>query len=171
MYRIESNSIELWGKQTEDIFAHSQNPLTEEEIKTFIKCYMSEKEIENDEEIKTSLEKKKLGYASVFYNRVRLCHTYQVSLATCLFIGTKAKSFGEITIYTNYFQYKAFKNQVNRVDMDFLSTKIFPLGFPDEIAINNVWDNQKVKVKDSHRSDNLLDYDECQESITIKRND
>lgn len=171
MYPIQPDSIEKWAKQTEIEFAKSQEPLTNEQSEIFIKCYMNEKAMEEDEDLKTQLEKNKAGLASVFYNRVRLCHTYEISNALCLFMSFVIQSFGDSTIYANYLQYQAFKHNVKKVNMDFISTKVFPWGFPDRATLEKVWDDQKVERNGQFTSDNLLDYAECQGSITIKKND
>ena len=171
MYPIQPDSIEKWAKQTEIEFAKSQEQLTNEQSEIFLKCYIDEQAMEDDEDLKTALEKNKAGYASVFYNRVKLCHTYEVSNALCVFMNFVIESFGDSTIYTNYLQYQAFKHNVKKVNMDFISTRVFPLGFPDRVTLQKVWEDQKVERNGQFTSDNLLDYAECQESITIKRND
>lgn len=172
MYPIQPDSIEKWAKQTEIEFGQlNQKPLTKEQTEIFFKCYMNEQAMEDDEDLKTQLEKNKAGYASVFYNRVRCCHTYEVSNAVCLFMSFVIQNFGDSTIYANYLQYYAFKHNVKKVDMNFISTKVFPYGFPNKVTLQKVWDDQKVERNGQFTSDNLLDYAECQESITIKRDD
>lgn len=93
MYPIQPDSIEEWAKQTEIEFAKSQEPLTNEQSEIFLKCYMNEKAMEEDEDLKTQLEKNKAGLASVLYNRVRLCHTYEISKALCLFYEFCSRKF------------------------------------------------------------------------------
>ena len=172
MYPIQSDSIEKWAKQTEIEFGPlNQKPLTDEQTEIFLKCYMNEQAMEEDEDLKTQLEKNKAGYASVLYNRVKLCHTYEISNALCLFMSFVVESFRDVTIYANYFQYQAFKHNVKKVNMDFISTKVFPWGFPNRVTLEKVWDDQKVERNGQFTSDNLLDYAKCQESITIKRYD
>ena len=167
MYKREDNSIELWATEAEKLFANNYKPMDDELVPAFLACFMQEKKMEEDAELKTKLEEKKLGLSSVFYNRVKYCQSYNVTSAVCLFVGMASKSFGEITIYTNYLQYKAYKEGVKLVDMNFISTKVFPWGFPTDEVLHKVWDMQKVKREEQFESDNLLDYAKCQKSITF----
>lgn len=168
MYEIKENSIELWAIEAEKLFKHDAQPMSDELSKAFVSCFINEKEMENDTNLRSDLEAKKLGYCSVFHNRVKYCHTYKVTLAVSVFMGFAANSFGEVTIYANYLQYQAHKCGKKDIDIDFISTRVFPLGFPSKETLQKVWDMQKVERKDYGDSDNLLDYQKCQESISFK---
>lgn len=157
MYEIKENSIELWAIEAEKLFKQDQNPMSDELSKTFITCCMSEQEMEQSEDIREKLSKKELGLCSVFYNRVKYCHTYEASIALCLFMGLASESFGEVTIYANYLQYQANKHNMKRIDMGFIGEKVFPMGLPSRETLNKVWDMQKVKRESDFDSDNLLD--------------
>lgn len=166
---IQPNSIEMWAQLADAEFSNHRKPLDDQQSNALITLIFSEKDMEN-EEIKEKLEKDKLGMASLFYKRVKYCHTYTVTNAVSLFIGGYiANSPGEAVMYSNYIQYKAFKANCKKVDIGFICTEIFPMGIPTEQALFILWDLQKVERKTgSFDSDNLLDYAKGQESITFK---
>ena len=168
MYEIKENSIELWAIEAEKLFKQNAQPMDDDLAKTFLACCLNEDKIENDKDVLDQLVNKKLGYCSVFYNRVKYCHTYEVSLAACLFMGQGCNSFGEVTIYANYLQYQAHRHNVKRVDIRFIGMYVFPMGLPSKEILQKVWDMQKVIRKDAFDSDNLLDYGICQKSISLK---
>ena len=168
MFELKENSIELWAIEAEKLFNKDQQPLSDELGRFFFNCCAAEKKMEEDEHTREELTKNKLGFSSVFYNRVRCCHTYEASLALCLFMGYASNTFGEVVIYTNYLQYKAHKHNVKRIDIEFLSVNVFPMGFPTRETLHKVWDMQKVERKEQFGSDNLLDYYECQKSIILQ---
>lgn len=169
MKKIEPNSIELWATLAETEFANNRKPLDENQANALINVFFSEENMEKDNEIAEKLEKNQLGLCSIFYNRVACCHTYKVTKAVALFIGAYiANSPGEVVMYTNFIQYKAFKKNQKLVNMDFICTEIFPMGIPTEQALQNLWELQKVEREDMFDSDNLLDYASGQETITIK---
>ena len=166
---IKENSIELWAIEADKEFKKSLMPMTDEQANAFISCVMNQKEMDIDKDIVEKLEKKQLGYASVFWNRVKYCHTYTVTPSLALFMGGfVCNSFGYVTIYTNYLQYKAHLHNQKNIDIDFISMHCFPIGFPSEEVLKKVWDAQKVERNDYCDSDNLLDYQKCQESISFK---
>ena len=169
MYEIKENSIELWAIEAEKLFKQDQNPMSNELGKTFITCCMSEQEMEQSEDIREKLSKKELGLCSVFYNRVKYCHTYEASIALCLFMGLASESFGDVTIYANYLQYQAYKHNTKRIDISFLAEKVFPMGLPSKETRYKVWDMQKVMRESDFSSDNLLDYAICQKSISFDK--
>lgn len=168
MYKIEPNSIELWAIETDKEFKKSQLPMNDEQSHAFVSCCMNQKVMDDDKDVVEKLEKKQLGYSSVFWNRVKYCHTYTVSPSLALFMGFVARSFGEVTIYANYLQYKAHQYNQKHIDINFISMHCFPMGFPSEEVMHKVWDAQKVERKNFGDSDNLLDYQKCQESISFK---
>lgn len=170
MYEIKENSIELWAIETEKLFRKDQQPMNDELSQAFVTCCLNEEEMEKDVAMKEALEKNKLAYSSVFYNRVRCCHTFEASIALCVFMGMASNSFGEVTIYANYLQYQAHKHNQKRLDIKFVSTYVFPMGFPSKGTLQKVWDMQKVERKDVGDSDNLLDHACCQKSISFYAN-
>lgn len=167
MYEIKENSIELWAIETEKLFKNDQQPMDDELSHAFVTCFMNEEKMETDGELKEALEKNKLAYSSVFYNRVRCCQSFEASIALCVLMGMASNSFGEVTIYANYLQYQAHKHNQKRLDIKFVSTYVFPMGFPSKGTLQKVWDMQKVERKDAGGSDNLLDYACCQKSISF----
>lgn len=165
---IKENSIELWAIEAEKLFNQDQNPMSEELCKSFISCCMYEQEMEKDNDIREKLSKKELGLCSVFYNRVKYCHTYKASIALCLFMGLASESLGDVTIYANYLQYQAHKHNTKRIDIGFLAEKVFPIGLPSKETRYRVWDMQKVEHESGFSSDNLLDYALAQKSISFE---
>lgn len=79
MYKIEPNSIELWAIETDKEFKKSQLPMNDEQSHAFVSCCMNQKAMDNDKDVVEKLEKKQLGYSSVFWNRVKYCHTYTIA--------------------------------------------------------------------------------------------
>ena len=165
MYQIKSDGIECWARDTEKLFMRSRS-FTNDQMRLFMSCLMGEAEFETNLQLKDDLEKgSKLVMPSAFYKRVKGCHTYTASLAVCMCIGGMASSFGEVAIFTNYLQYQAFKHNRKHVDMDFISI-CFADGFPTKEVLLKVWDSQKVDPAEC--GDNLLDYTDCQASISFK---
>lgn len=168
MEEIKHDSVELWAKEAEKVFKASTREMTLNEADAFTFALLNEEAWGRDLRIKKALEEKKfeVPYSCVFWNRVRLCHTYTVSVALAVFIGFLAESFGDITIYANYLQYQAYKANLKHLELGFIST-LFSNGFPSREAMQQVWDAQKLRTSE-RGSDNMLDHSECQGSITFK---
>lgn len=171
MYQLQPNSIELWAIETDKEFKNSlpMDEMNEEQYKAFISCTLNQKSMDSSNELFQQLEGKQLGMASVFWLRVKYCHTYTISPSLALFMSFIIQNFGDSTIYANYLQYKAHEYNQKHLDMEFLFTKCFLTGFPSRETLKKVWDDQKIKPKKSCGSDNLLDYQSCQKSISFNK--
>ena len=166
--KLESNGIERWAEQAEIMFKSSSRKITKDKAEIYAWALFNEEALELNSEIKKALEKNKfeVPFSCVFWNRIRLCHTYTVSVALAIFMGFVAESFGDVTIYVNYLQYQAFKHDQKHLNMDFIS-KLFPKGPPSRETMQYVWEAQKLHTSD-YGSDNMLDHSECQDSIAFK---
>lgn len=169
MKKIEENSVELWAIDAEKKFKANLRPMTSDEARVFGLCLINENCWDGDLTIKEELENNKfpVPYSCVFWNRVRSAHTYTVSIATAVFIGVLADSFGDVTIYVNYLQYQAFRKGQRYINMNFF-VRCFPNGFPTKDALKDVWDSQKLDSFGHEMSDNMLDYLKAQHSISFK---
>lgn len=167
MYEIKEDSIQKWAMEAEKIFASNhEKAMTDSQVSYLITCQRAEDQMEKDKELIHKLEKNEFGYCSVFYNRVKYCHTFECTIAVCVFMGIIATSFGDVTIFSNFLQYKAFKHNQRKIDMNFICVYCFPWGFPTKEALKMTWDLQKVERQEDG-PDNLLDYGICQKSISF----
>ena len=159
------NAIELWAEN----FSKSPIEICTEEIGgAFIKyCFLEMKNAVDEDGLKKLLEEKKGGLASVFWLRVKFCHTYEMSVTVAAFIGDFVlKNFAMSTMMANYMQRWAWKNNVKRITMHEVAL-MFPNGFPEEESWGKAWKAQKVSTDVAHgfSSDNGLDYPQLMESI------
>ena len=72
MYQLQPNSIELWAIKTDKEFKRSQLPMTEEQYKALISCYLNQKYIDEDKELLEKLEKKQFLLLSVQLRKLLL---------------------------------------------------------------------------------------------------
>ncbi len=156
------DGIEKWAEWLDSM--PKRTPLTEEQCRVFMAMTLMEDYIETDAEALRMVEPKQMNYASMFYNRVKSCHTYKVSVAVALFISSLVDRPGLVTIYANYLQYKAFKFGKKKLGMQDMAL-IMPFGVFSKETLLQAWDKQKWYG--SIGSDNLLDYHEAQKSIEL----
>jgi hypothetical protein len=72
-----------------------------------------------------------------------------------------------VVMYLTYLQYWAKIHEEREITFDLFCERIFPLGFPKEEDLHNLWNNQKVRVESG--SDNLLDYSIALTSIQFTK--
>lgn len=76
---------------------------------------------------------------------------------------------GTAVMYAHYVAYKAKLAGVKEIDTEFISTSPFPMGFPSDKDMHELWNAQKVECTDERKgSDNLLDYSSANVSISQK---
>lgn len=158
------NAIELWA---ESLKSKPIRPCTEEEASDFLRWSFAELRNAVDEKgLKELLESKQGGMASVFWLRVKHCHTYEVSPTVAAFLGENViKNFGISTMLANYLQYWAAKRHWAKITMKELSY-IFPNGFPEDKSWEDAWGENKIETDNGgFSSDNGLDYPQLMESI------
>lgn len=156
------NGVEKWAEWLDAQPKHTR--LNNMQMNLFISMTMREKEIETDTDALKLIAPKRPNYASMFYNRVKLCHTYNISIAVALFMSELIHRPGEATIYANYLQYKAFKMGKKEITMREIAN-IWPFGFFSEATLEESWDKQKHP---GCFASNMLDEGHAQESIMIK---
>lgn len=86
---------------------------------------------------------------------------FKISQDAAIMISIMCRVVGDVIMYMAYLHYYYFKNlkdTSNIIDMDELSTRVFPNGFPSKTSLERMWELQKVYVEDNTSSDNLLDY-------------
>lgn len=112
----KTNAIELWA---ENFSIKPIKPCTEELVKEFLKYSFAEIKHSVDEEgLKKLLDEKKGGMASVFWLRVKNCHTYEISVMVAAFFGDCVfKNFGMSTMLANYMQWWAYKRNITKITM------------------------------------------------------
>lgn len=164
MMKHADNAVELWAKEVEKA-EKVQLPI--DVAPDYIRIVFVASKIDLDEEALKQLEEKKLGLASLFWLRVKYCHSYEITPSVAFLVSVVANNPGTAVMISNYVQYKAFKHNVKKVDSEFFNTYCFPMGFPTEETWHKLWDMQKVERR-GMESDNLLDYAANQKSITLK---
>jgi hypothetical protein len=150
--------------------------MSEETSKIFITMYLSEIEgftPKINEEDKPPLYK-------IIEKRVEHCFQYKLTPQLILFLCQLTQSPGKAIMYLWYFQYYSFKNNIDLISLELISTKIFMIGFPSDKDLSNLWKNckdyklttivnEKYNLKlDSIINDNLLDNANCGLSIWKK---
>lgn len=153
-----SHAIEDWAKVVAQI---KKEEMTTDEMRLFITCYTREEDMSKDPELMKLLESND-NYASILWNRLKCCHTVEVSPAACLFLGYHITNFGISTMVANYLQYVAHKCRIKKIGMNDVGMKVFPHGFPTEETWRKLWDMQKADD-----GGNILDDVACGESIRI----
>ena len=66
-----SHAIEDWAKEVASI---KKEEMTTDEMRLFITCYTREEDMNKDPELMRLLESND-NYASVLWNRIKMCHT------------------------------------------------------------------------------------------------
>lgn len=154
---LNKNSIEEWAKL---VPTKSKRTLTHSETETYIKCALNSDIIDANPKIVEDIEKGDLGYGSVFWKRVKSCHTYKVTPSLCVYLASSILfNFGISTMMANYLQYVAHKHGIKEIGITEWSTYAFPWGVPTEQSWKELWDAQK------YEGSNLLDNSEYMESI------
>jgi hypothetical protein len=93
--------------------------------------------------------------------------TFEMNDAATLMLAQIIKSFGEGVMYLTFLQYKAKEMGKKKLTINDLA-HIFPMGFPTDSALRDIWEKQKVKREKMSSSDNLLDYQTALQSIHFK---
>ena len=153
------HAIEDWAKLVDSI---KKEEMTTDEMRLFITCYTREEDMNKDPEL-MKLLKSKDNYASVLWNRIKACHTYEVSPALCLYLGNVISNFCVSTMIANYLQFVAHKNGLKKIFISDFGMKAFPNGLPSEENWRKLWDMQKADD-----GGNILDDAACGESIRIE---
>lgn len=155
------DGVEKWAEWLD---AQPKNTrLNNEQMDIFIAMTMKEKDVETDSDALRLVAPKQQNYASMFFNRVKACHTYTVSVAVAIFMSTLIKRPGEAVIYSNYLQYKAFKMGKKKITMYDVGC-IWSFGFFSQETLHQAWDRQKYP---GCYASNMLDSYEAQQSIEI----
>lgn len=165
MTTIAQNSIELWAIEAEKEFKRSKEPMTLEQSMKNTELSQNERYLEDFYELREALENGTYNteYVCAFYNRVRSHHTYTVTIALALFVGSLACCPSDVVIYANYLQFQAFKFKQRLLDMRFFNTWCFSDGIPTSEAMKKVWEAQKIGT------DNLLECTRGGESIAFPK--
>lgn len=153
-----SKSIELWA---EELDKQPKFETLSDNQELFILATMNEDNIEADPEAKQLIEEGN-NMAALLFKRIKYMHTYTATKAVLLFLESICPSPGIAVMYCNYFQYKLFKRNQKKLDMQTLAF-IFPNGFFNEHTLNEFWSKQKVSVE--RGPDNMLDYKELGSSM------
>ena len=171
MEKLGPKSIESWAADAEKLFKRASK-LSPTQMANFVECQVGEDSMENSANLKKKLEEgtfnEETGWAGVFYKRVNDYHTYTISIAAAIYIGSAIDRPAYATMYANYLQYQAFKFKKKHVDMDFVSI-VFSNGFPNEQTLKKLWEAQKINSDTPGCvGDNLLDQPQFGLSIAFK---
>ncbi len=93
---------------------------------------------------------------------------FKISQDAAIMVSIMCRVVGDVIMYMAYLHYYYFKNLKhtnNIIDLEELSSKIFPNGFPSKTSLERMWELQKVSVEDNVSSDNLLDYKKALASL------
>lgn len=161
----KTNAIELWAEN------FSKKPIqncSAEEGKNFLRhCFAEMQHAVDEQGLQKLLEDKQGGLASVFWLRVKHCHTYSITVTVAAFFGDCLfKNFAMSTMMANYIQHWAHKRHVAKITMHEVAL-MFPNGFPTAESWEEAWKEQKVERDEMNgwSSDNGLDYPQLMESI------
>ena len=152
------HAIEDWAKEVASI---KKEEMTTDEMRLFITCYTREEDMNKDPELMKLLESND-NYASILWNRIKACHTFEISPALCLYLGNIIENFGISTMIANYLQFVAHKNGLKKIGMNDFGMKAFPHGYPSKENWHKLWNMQKADD-----GGNILDDVSCGESIRI----
>lgn len=161
---ITPNGVEKWAEWL-DIQPKSTR-LNDEQMRIFTSMSFNEDAVEKDKATQEFVSTPPTNLAAVFYNRIKLCHTYEITIGAALFLSSIISNLGEATMYANYLQYKAKKLNLKRITMKDIGMKLFPFGFFSKDTMRIAWERQKCKIAEG--SDNLLDHGIAQQSIIIE---
>lgn len=166
------HAIEDWAKMVQ---SKPIRTLTDEEAKALIHVTFIQHEVDFDKEICEMLEKKQAGFlTSMFWWRVKCCHTYEITPSLCVYIGEYViKNPGMSTMMANYLQYVAHVNGIKKIGLWEFATWAFPNGFPTDESWHELWGAQKIDldiISDEkspyyYQSDNILDYPKLYQTI------
>lgn len=109
------DGVEKWAEWLDA--QPKRTPLNGKQMEMFMAMTMHEDEVEKDADALKLVAPKQPNYASMLFNRIKLCHSYTISVAAALFMSELIHRPGEATIYANYLQYKAFKMGKKRITM------------------------------------------------------
>ena len=157
-------NTEQWAMDVEKLPRHRK--LNTDELHLYAKILCREDCIDQDIDLRNDLEKNKLGYASVIWNRVNYLHSYKISPSLAIFLGYfLITNLGISTMLANYLQYQAFKFKIKYITLSIFNTMIFPDGYISEEDWSKAWEWQKIKPEGYWDSDNMLDDPKYMESI------
>ena len=139
-------------------------PMTKEESEIFLRLIM----IENDGSM-PNLEETgdELPFSMKLIKRLlKSRFTFGMTEPLQLMMSQTSRSAGNVVMYLTYLQYQAKKLDKRTLSIEDLAN-IFPMGFPTDAVLTDIWDSQKVKrsQENPNGSDNLLDYQEALQSI------
>lgn len=169
--KINDDAVETWARQVKFF----QNSMNDEITEEFIRVMLHEKEINSDEEITKAINNSREGGYS--YVLVKRCEALGLKLknSVAYFLGAKiATTFGECTMLSAYLKYQSHEHDnIQEIDMTFLSTYCFSMGFPNKEEWDKLWDSQKVEINclknlrkdNTWASDNILDYKSVYNSL------
>lgn len=172
-----SNTVELWAEEVEKV-KFSCPPMTEKQSNLLVAVSLQQSKIDSDKDLLSLVESKKMGLLSAFWLRVKYCHTYKITLSAALFLSEAViLNFGTSTMVANYLQWIAWKYHQPTIDLTFICTTVWPMGFPTQEQWQKLWDMQKldIAVLTDRKSpyyqsgDNCLDHAEFMESIKTVR--
>lgn len=162
--KITPDLVEKWAEWLDH--QPKSTELNDNQMKTFLLATMHEREIEANDQLKNEILNGGPSMERLFYNRVKACHTYTITFAVALAMASITRTPGEVTMYTNYLQYKAKKMGKGLLRMQDIGMHILPFGIFSRETMREAWDRQKC----SHDlgSDNILDHEEAQGTIKIE---
>lgn len=156
---LDGTAIEKWCVELDKC---ERRKMTNKETELMINAIFAEKKMEGDNDWENLLK----GYngVTILYNRVKYCHTYTMSKAVYVFLGSICDTPGMITEYANFIQYLCHKKHIKHIDMTTFAVQLFHGGFFRENDLQQAWCRQKV-ITDKGGSNNMLDYNYLMESI------
>lgn len=142
--------------------------MTKDEMDIFIRLTMIEKDgrdgliPENEDDIPFSIKMLRSSLNNRF--------TFEMTEPLQLMVADIAGSVGGIIMFLTYLQYRAKKLNKKKLNIEDFAN-IFPMGFPIDKALHDIWDSQKVKRSEENvnGSDNLLDYQTALQSIHFSK--
>lgn len=157
---LNARSIEKWA---EELDRQPKRELTSEEIETFISAKWTEKAMEADKDGAFADLLNRWNGVAILHRRLQL-HTFTMTNAVQLCLGSMVQSPGEAVMMLNYIQFRCHLHHIRHVDITTLSERIMPMGWFDRDLLREFWEKQKYVASDGSLK-NMLDCTGFGESI------
>ena len=145
------------------IDAAKKYPLDADSMETLFKLMMMSFN-EDQTALNTTYETAREELLLVQIAEKRLEHALTITMdkASIIFIIMQSLgSPGFLIMYLYYLQYWCHEHEISHIDFETLNMKIFPMGYPSEQDLTDIWTSQKIG------GDNGVDIPQASKSIQI----
>ena len=140
---------------------HDAQPLSQEQALLLMICSTTQEdklpELESD-------FKNTFHIYPAIQKRIDFFYDFTMDVRAKMTLISWCESFGDISMFLAYIQYRCKLSAKRNVDIEELSL-MFPSGIPSKEFKKKAWDMQKVEIENYLDTDNLLDIKNAQKSI------